>query len=97
MHAYVRACVRDTTLFFFASRPNPKRCADSPLTQPSRATNQRVVATGRQQVQWADVCDEHTDKQTPRLCCCNETNFQNRLFPYGRFCNRTLLQQNAVS
>jgi len=67
VHAYMRACVQDTALFFLASRPNPKHCADSPLTQPSRATNQRVVAVGRQQVQWAGVCDEHTDRQTPRL------------------------------
>jgi len=67
VHAYMRACVRDTTLFFLASRPNLKRCADSPLTQPSEATNQGAVAAGRQQVQWAGVCDEHTDRQTPRL------------------------------
>jgi len=47
VHAYVRACVRDTVLFFLASRPNPRHCADSPLTQPSGATNQRAVAAGR--------------------------------------------------
>ncbi len=27
-------------------------------------TNQRAVAAGRQQVQWAGVCDEHTHKHT---------------------------------
>jgi hypothetical protein len=47
-----------------ASRPNPKRCADSPLTQPSGATNQQVVAAGCQQVQWAGVCDEHHPKRS---------------------------------
>jgi len=67
VHAYVRACVRDTVLFFLASHPNPRHCADSPLTQPSKATNQRAVVAGRQQVQWAGVCDEHIDRQTPRL------------------------------
>jgi hypothetical protein len=70
VHAYVRACMRDIALFFLASRPNPRRCADSPLTQPSGATNQWVVAAGRQQVQWAGVCDEHTDRQTNRHHIC---------------------------
>jgi hypothetical protein len=64
VHAYVRACVRDTALFFLASRPNPRRCADSPLTQPFGATNQRAIVAGHQQVQWAGVCDEHIDRQT---------------------------------
>ncbi len=64
VHAYVCACVRDTALFFLAFRPNPKRCADSPFTQPYGATNQRAVAAGRQQFQWAGVCDEHTQRQT---------------------------------
>jgi hypothetical protein len=64
VHAYMRACVRDISLFFLASRPNPRHCADLPLTQPSGATNQRAVDAGRQQVQWAGVCDEHTDRQT---------------------------------
>ncbi len=35
VRACVRACVRDTALFFLAFRPNLRRCADSPLTQPS--------------------------------------------------------------
>ncbi len=67
VHAYVRACVRDTALFFLASCPNPRRCADSPFTQPSGATNQWAITTGHQQVQWAGVCDKHTDRQTPCL------------------------------
>jgi len=66
MHAYVRACVRNIALFFLASCPNPRRYADSLLTQPSGATNQRAIAAGRQRVQWVGVYDEHTDKQIDR-------------------------------
>jgi hypothetical protein len=50
VHAYVCACVQDTTLFFLASHPNPRCCANLPLTQPFRATNQRAVVAGHQQV-----------------------------------------------
>jgi hypothetical protein len=36
VHAYVRACVRARycAVFFLGSRPNPRCCRDSPLTQP---------------------------------------------------------------
>ncbi len=66
VHAYMCVCVRNTVLFFLASRPNPRRCADLPLTQPFGATNQRAVAAGRQQVQWVGVYDEHTNRQIDR-------------------------------